>query len=339
MYPSAFVWVVTVGGLLAVLVVDLALVPVGKHLTSLYTRAGFVALYAALSVLFGLAVWAMEPHFAGSFFAGWMSSYALSIDVIFVLLLITVGLGLSRGYTDVGVVLGICAALICCGVCIALGPVLVPRFDPVFYPAGAILIYAGFVLFRRGEHPGFPASRRRSGSGWVGGSETGHLGAAAAFSHSKPVIRLSFAAGAVVMTALVFAIHAVPPASAVTDQSYLIFCANAGALLGLRHLFFLIGGIIDRAIYAETGLGVMLAFVGLKLVLDAIDQRELARMPEMIWFTFTSVVVGLGATAITSRLTAQRLRSASATGASFIAAEDRERSAATGALADTADES
>lgn len=343
MYPSAFVWVVTVGGLLAVLVFDLALVPVGKQLSSLSTRAGFVALYAALSVLFGLAVWSAAPDFADSFFAGWISAYSLSIDVVFVLLLITVTLGLPRRYADTGVVLGISATLVCCGVFTALGPVLVSRFDPVFYPAGAILIYAGFVLFRRGEHLAFPAPHPLRGPGWVGWSEAGHLGAATALPQSKPVIRLSLAAGAVVATGLVFAIHSVPAAFAVTDRSYLVFCANAGALLGLRHLFFLIGGIIDRAIHVDTGLAVVLACAGLKLVLDATDPRELARMPEMIWFTFTSVAVVLAATAITSRLTSQRLRSTSVAGAPFVAGGDGgrslRRSAATGPLADTVDES
>lgn len=284
-----WVWVLTLLGLLAVLALDLFVVGRKPHTVTLREAGVWVAATAALAVAFGLGLGHLAgPVYGGQFFAGWITEYSLSVDNLFVFVLIMARFKVPRDYQHRVLLVGVLLALALRGVFIGLGSAAVAAFDWIFYVFGAFLVYTAVKLAV--GHGGGPAGRPDGGAGaaaqtpaprenglvrfirrlfpavdeYHGTALTTRLGTRRALT---PMTLVIVALGA---TDVLFALDSIPAVFGLTQQAYIVFTANLFALLGLRQLYFLIGGLLDRLVYLSTGLSVVLGFIGLKMVVEAL---------------------------------------------------------------------
>ncbi len=269
-------WAATVGALVLILGTELV---VGIRRGPREVRLGAAALYtgavAGLAVLFGLAImWLGHPAAGGQFFAGWLTEYSLSLDNLFIFLLLIGGSAVPRELHSRVLLLGVAMALVLRGIFIAAGAAAVSRFGWVLYFFGALLIYAAARLVfggRPGKAPSADGIVLRAVKRYVpvtSGSDGGRLtGRAGGRRAATPFLLLVLA---VAGTDLVFALDSIPAVFGLTHDPYLVFTANAFALLGLRQLYFLLGGLLSRLVHLSAGLAVILGFIGAKLLAEAL---------------------------------------------------------------------
>ena len=277
---SGLVWAATLVALTAVLLVDLLIIGRRPHEPSVRESSLWVAFYVGLALLFGAGVWfASGASAAGQFYAGWLTEYSLSVDNLFVFVIIMARFGVPRQYQQKVLLIGIVLALVMRGGFIAAGAALISQFSWVFYIFGAFLIYTAVKLARQGEpdegefsenllirwsRRALPISRDYDGA-----KLTTHENGRRLFT---PMLIVMIAIGT---TDLVFALDSIPAIFGITQEPYLVFTANVFALMGLRQLYFLLGGLLDRLIYLSYGLAVVLGFIGVKLVLEALADNNL----------------------------------------------------------------
>ncbi|WP_229400104.1 TerC family protein [Micromonospora okii] len=277
---SALVWAGTLVALTAVLAVDLLIIGRRPHEPSVREASLWVGFYVALALLFGGGLWlAFDGSVAGQFYTGWLTEYSLSVDNLFVFVIIMARFGVPRQYQQKVLLIGIVLALVMRGGFIAAGAALISQFSWVFYIFGAFLIYTAINLFRQGEpdeddfsenllirwsRRALPISRDYDGA-----KMTTHENGRRLFT---PMLIVMIAIGT---TDLIFALDSIPAIFGITQEPYLVFTANVFALMGLRQLYFLLGGLLDRLIYLSIGLAVVLGFIGVKLVLEALADNHL----------------------------------------------------------------
>jgi tellurite resistance protein TerC len=253
-------------------------------------------------VLFGFGVALLAgPRYGGEFFAGWITEYSLSVDNLFVFVLIMGAFAVPRAQQQTVLSVGIILALALRGLFIAVGAEAIARFDWLFYVFGAFLGYTAWKLLRHkdsDEDEEFHENAvlrlvRRLGWRWI-----------------TPMVVVMIAIGT---TDLLFALDSIPAIFGLTREPYLVFTANAFALMGLRQLFFLIGGLLDRLRYLNTGIAIVLSFIGVKLIVEALHHDGLSWAPEIPILVSLAVIVGtLTLTAAASLLVGRR-RSAPST--------------------------
>jgi tellurite resistance protein TerC len=294
LHVSALVWAVTLAALIVVFAVDLVIVGRRPHEPSMRETGIWVGVYVALAVVFGVVLLAAYgPRYGGEFFAGWVTEYSLSVDNLFVFVIIMARFAVPRELQQRVLLIGVMLALLMRGALIAVGAAVVDRFVWVFYLFGAFLVYTAITLARQ------------------------QLGGEQEFKENA-VIRWSrriFPPTAIVMIAigttdLIFALDSIPAIFGLTTQPYIVFTANAFALMGLRQMYFLLGGLLDRLVYLSYGLAAVLAFIGAKLVLDALHGNNVPFInggepvewaPHVpIWLSLTVIVVVLGVATIAS---------------------------------------
>jgi tellurite resistance protein TerC len=294
LHVSALVWAVTLAALIVVFAVDLLIVGRRPHEPSMRETGIWVGVYVALAVVFGVVLLAAYgPRYGGEFFAGWVTEYSLSVDNLFVFVIIMARFAVPRELQQRVLLIGVMLALLMRGALIAVGAAVVDRFVWVFYLFGAFLVYTAITLARQ------------------------QLGGEQEFKENA-VIRWSrriFPPTAIVMIAigttdLIFALDSIPAIFGLTTQPYIVFTANAFALMGLRQMYFLLGGLLDRLVYLSYGLAAVLAFIGAKLVLDALHGNNVPFInggepvewaPHIpIWLSLTVIVVVLGVATIAS---------------------------------------
>ncbi|WP_320066978.1 TerC family protein [Micromonospora sp. RTGN7] len=280
MNVSGVVWAGTLVALTVVLVVDLLIIGRRPHEPSVRESSLWVALYVGLALLFGAGLWlAFGAGVAGEFYTGWLTEYSLSVDNLFVFVIIMARFGVPRPYQQKVLLVGIVLALFMRGGFIAAGAALISQFSWVFYIFGAFLIYTAINLFRQGE-PGeddfsenllIRWSRRALpiSKDYDGAKLTTHENGRRLFT---PMLIVMIAIGT---TDLIFALDSIPAIFGITQEPYLVFTANVFALMGLRQLYFLLGGLLNRLIYLSIGLSVVLGFIGVKLVLEALADNHL----------------------------------------------------------------
>jgi tellurite resistance protein TerC len=291
-----WVWLLTIGVLCAIIMVDFYVVARNPRKPSMRECLGWVSGYVGLAVLFGLGVLMFAgPRYGGEFFAGWITEYSLSVDNLFVFVLIMSSFAVPKEHQQKVLSIGIILALALRGVFIAVGAEAVARFDWLFYIFGAFLIYTAWKLLRHkdsGEDEEFRENAvvrfvRRFGGSWI-----------------SPLMIVMVAIGT---TDLLFALDSIPAIFGLTREPYLVFTANAFALMGLRQLFFLIGGLLDRLTYLSTGLSIVLAFIGAKLVVEALHHDGVAWAPQIPIIVSLAVIVGtLTITAVASLTVGRR---------------------------------
>ncbi|MGC5166162.1 TerC family protein [Luteimicrobium sp. DT211] len=276
-----WVWLVTVVVILAMLAVDFvghARVP---HAPSMRESAWWSAAYVAVALVFGLVVWAgWGGGFAGEYFAGYITEKSLSVDNLFVFVLIMATFRVPRLLQQKVLLLGISVALVLRTIFILLGAALVENFSWIFYLFGAFLLWTAWSQLRHARggddeeyhENGFLRLVRRTLPVTEDYVEGRMVVRRAGRWLVTPLLVVMLAIGS---ADLLFAVDSIPAIFGLTQETYLVFAANAFSLLGLRQLYFLIDGLLDRLVYLAYGLAAILAFIGVKLVLHALHTNEL----------------------------------------------------------------
>ena len=324
MHVSALVWAVTLVALVVIFAVDLLIVGRRPREPSMRETAIWICVYVALAVVFGVVLSATYgPRYGGEFFAGWLTEYSLSVDNLFVFVIIMARFAVPRILQQKVLLIGVMLALVMRGALIAAGAAVVDRFVWVFYLFGAFLIYTAVTLAR--QHQGgddefrenvvirwarriLPISAQYDGARLTTHAEPGdRAGKRPGRRLFTPMLIVMIAIGT---TDLIFALDSIPAIFGLTTQPYIVFTANAFALMGLRQLYFLLGGLLERLVYLSYGLAAVLAFIGVKLVLDALHGNNVSFVnggkpigwaPHIpIWLSLVVIVSVLGIATIAS---------------------------------------
>ncbi|MGV0744229.1 TerC family protein [Mycolicibacterium sp. XJ870] len=274
-------WIITLTVTIAVLLFDVIVIGRRPHEPSTRETATYLSIYITMAVLFGVWVWFFHgSQFGLEFFAGWLTEYSLSVDNLFIFLIIMASFKVPRIYQQQALLVGIILALIFRGIFIALGAVAINQFSWVFYIFGAFLVYTAIGLVKDTDHDDdgdnrvvrFARKHLRTTDKWDGLRlwirEDGANGARL----MTPMFLVIVALGT---TDLLFALDSIPAIYGLTQEPYLVFTANVFALMGLRQLYFLLGDLLKRLVYLSQGLAFILAFIGVKLILHALHENEL----------------------------------------------------------------
>jgi tellurite resistance protein TerC len=271
---SWWAWAATIGAIAVILGTELAIgLRRGAREVTMREAAGYTAAVVAGSVLFGLSLhWLGHPAAAGQFFAGWLTEYSLSLDNLFIFVLLIGGSAVPKALHSRVLLLGVVMALILRGLFIAVGAAAISRFGWVLYIFGALLIYtaARLAFGKTSDAPGDGAAMRLAAR-FIPVSREGDGGRLLTRSRGRVLATpLLFLIVAVAGTDLIFALDSIPAIFGLTREPYLVFTANALALLGLRQLYFLISGLLRRLVHLSVGLSVILGFIGFKLITEAL---------------------------------------------------------------------
>ncbi|MDO0973419.1 TerC family protein [Mycolicibacterium frederiksbergense] len=294
---SGVTWGVTIGVIVGLLAVDLILAAVRPHRVSFREATAWSVFYILVAVGFG--VWFTMAHggdFGTQYFAGYIVEKSLSVDNLFVFVIIMTTFAVPEEHQHKVLTFGIILALIMRAIFIALGATLLSLFSFMFLIFGLLLIYTAVQLFRhRNEDPDvennimiratrkiLPISDDYDGGKLLTRREGRRM--------ATPLLAVLIAIGSV---DLLFALDSIPAVFGVTSEPYIVFTANAFALLGLRALFFLVKGLLDRLVYLSTGLSIILAFIGAKLILHWGHVDIDARIPEINTYLSLVVIIGI----------------------------------------------
>ena len=324
---SPTVWVITVVVTVGVLLVDLLIIGRRPHEPSMREVSTHLAFFIGLAVLFGGALWIFaEPHALSEapgpeFFAGWLTEYSLSVDNLFIFIIIMSKFSVPRQYQQTALMIGIVLALLMRAAFILVGAAAINQFTWVFYVFGAFLIYTAVKLAREGGEEEdeyeenklvlfvekrFPATKEYEGTKLFIKENGKRL--------ITPMFLVVLTLGT---TDLLFALDSIPAIYGLTKDPYLVFTANIFALMGLRQLYFLIGGLLQRLIFLSYGLAFLLGFIGVKLVMHALHENQVpfinggepfhAPWLEIpIWLSLTVIVGTLAVTTVASLVVSRR---------------------------------
>lgn len=294
---SGVTWGVTIGVIIGLLAVDLILAAVRPHRVGFREATAWSVFYILVAVGFG--VWFTMAHggdFGTQYFAGYIVEKSLSVDNLFVFVIIMTTFAVPEEHQHKVLTFGIILALIMRAIFIALGATLLSLFSFMFLIFGLLLIYTAVQLFwHRNEDPDvennimiratrkiLPISDDYDGGKLFTRREGRRM--------VTPLMAVLIAIGSV---DLLFALDSIPAVFGVTSEPYIVFTANAFALLGLRALFFLVKGLLDRLVYLSTGLSIILAFIGAKLILHWGHVDIDARIPEINTYLSLVVIIGI----------------------------------------------
>jgi tellurite resistance protein TerC len=324
MQVPAWAWFATIGVMAAVLVFDVVVIARRPHVPTTKEVGLALVAYVGAAVLFGVGVWWFTHDAHGTklmteYYAGWLTEYSLSVDNLFVFLLIMARFGVPEKLQQSALMIGIIIAIVLRGLFIAVGAAAINRFSWVFYLFGAFLVYTAVKLAREGAtdeeyeenrfmawvERRFPATDRYDGAKLFTRSAGRRL--------ATPMFVVIMALGT---TDLLFALDSIPAIYGLTKEPYLVLTANLFALMGLRQLYFLIGGLLQRLVYLSRGLAVLLAFIGAKLVLHALHEntlpfvnggRPVSAAPDIpISVSLGAIVLILGVTTVASLAKSRR---------------------------------
>ncbi|GAA3313605.1 MULTISPECIES: TerC family protein [Arthrobacter] len=299
-----------------ILLVDLFLVVKRPHEPSMKEAGLWVAFYVTLALVFAGAMFAFAgPEYGSQFIAGWVTEYSLSIDNLFVFIIIMARFSVPRKYQQEVLMVGIIIALVLRGIFIALGAVVIEQFSWVFYIFGAFLLWTAWKQAtdngedeeETSENPLIARIRKvvPMSEKFDGGKLRTTVDGKKLFT---PMLIVFVTIG---MTDLLFAVDSIPAIFGLTQSAFIVFTANIFALMGLRQLYFLLGGLMTRLIYLKHALSVILAFIGVKLVLHAMHVNELPFIngghhiewaPEIPTYVSLAVIIGTIVVAVVASL-------------------------------------
>jgi tellurite resistance protein TerC len=274
----AWLWWTTIGVTTAILLFDVLIVGRRPHEPSRKEVSWALALYIGLAIAFGIGVWTLAGHQYGTeFFAGWLTEYSLSVDNLFVFIIIMAALKVPRENQQGALLIGIVLALVFRGIFIAVGAAAINNFSWIFYLFGAFLIYTGIKLATGNDDEEYKENRFvRYVRTVLPHTEDYHGDKIAVRVDKKWLFTPMFAViVALGTTDLLFALDSIPAIYGLTQEPYLVLTANIFALMGLRQLYFLLGDLLKRLVFLSYGLAILLGFIGVKLVLHAMHENEL----------------------------------------------------------------
>jgi tellurite resistance protein TerC len=275
-----WIWELTIGATVAFFLFDIWHMRRNPHEPSLAECVRALSFYVGAAVLFGLGVWRFSGgESGGEFFAGWLTEYSLSVDNLFIFIIIMGKFAVPRELQQTALMIGIVLALVMRGLFIALGAAAINNFSWVFYLFGAFLVLTAVNLAREGheEEQGYDEPRlvrflRRH----LPVSEDWHGVELSVKPEGKRLLTpMAMVVITLGMTDLLFALDSIPAIYGLTSEPYLVLTANVFALMGLRQLYFLIGGLLQRLVFLSYGLSFLLLFIGVKLILHALHDNEL----------------------------------------------------------------
>ena len=313
MNVSLTTWLITIAVTIAFFVYEFFVHVRKPHEPTIGESARWSAFYISLALLFGVGIGVFTGwNFGGEYFAGYLTEKALSIDNLFVFLIIMSGFAVPKAYQQKVLMIGIVIALVLRGIFIAVGATLISNVSWIFYIFGALLLV---LAWRQAfsTHESDPANGRlvKVARRILPITDDYHRDRISVKIDGKrfftPMLLTIVAIGVV---DLVFAVDSIPAIYGLTEEAYIVFTANVFALMGLRQLFFLIGGLLERLVYLAQGLAVILAFIGVKLVLHAMHVNELPFInggqhiewaPEIpIWFSLLFIAATVAVATIAS---------------------------------------
>jgi len=274
---SALEWAVMLAATLTVLIFDVAVSARRPHEPTRRECVIALSIYVGMAIAFGLWVWQVHGgQFGLEFYAGWLTEYSLSVDNLFIFIIIMASFNVPRIYQQQALLVGIVLALVFRGIFIALGAVAIQRFSWVFYIFGAFLVYTAIQLARDTEHTDdadnavvrFAKTHLRTTDRWDGLKLYVREGGRRLMTPMFLVIV------ALATTDLLFAFDSIPAIYGLTREPYLVFTANVFALMGLRQLYFLLGDLLNRLVFLSQGLAFILLFIGVKLFLHALHEND-----------------------------------------------------------------
>lgn len=303
---SPLVWGATIGLVVLLLAVDLVLAAVRPHKVGFREATAWSVFYIGVAVAFG--VWFTITYggdFGTQYFTGYLVEKSLSVDNLFVFVIIMTTFAVPEKHQHKVLTFGIVLALIMRAIFIAVGAALLSAFSVVFLLFGLLLIFTAVQLFRhRDEDPDVEDNAVVKGArrllpitdDYVDGALTTRVDGRRMFT---PLFLVLLAIGSI---DLLFALDSIPAVFGVTSEAFIVFTANAFALLGLRALFFLVQGLLDRLVYLSTGLAIILAFIGVKLVLHWLHVDISAAVPEIPTLVSLGVILGILAVVVVASL-------------------------------------
>lgn len=280
MNVSGLEWGITLGVTIGILLFDVLVIGRRPHEPSKRETGTALTIYIGLAVAFGIWTWVFHgSQFGVEFFAGWLTEYSLSVDNLFIFLIIMASFKVPRIYQQQALLVGIILALIFRGIFIALGAVAIEQFSWVFYLFGAFLIYTAVKLVKDTDHDDdadngvvrFAQKHLKFTDQWDGLKLWIKDPNANGKRLMTPMFLVIVALGT---TDLLFALDSIPAIYGLTREPYLVFTANVFALMGLRQLYFLLGDMLKRLVYLSQGLAFILGFIGVKLLLHALHENE-----------------------------------------------------------------
>lgn len=305
--------------LLAILVIDLLLIVKRPHVPSMREASLWVGFYVLLALVFaGCMFWLGDAQHGSEFLAGWLTEYSLSIDNLFVFVLILGSFKVPHAYQQRALMIGIVLALIFRGLFIIAGAAIIERFIAVFFIFGAWLIWTAWQQVKPGEET-------HGGDSWAVRQLKKVVPITDHYDGGKlrttvegqrmwtPFLLVLVSLGT---TDLLFALDSIPAIFGITQSPFIVFTANVFALMGLRQLYFLLGGLLERLEYLKYGIAFILAFIGVKLILHALHENELpfinggehVPVPEIsTWFSLGVIVASMAVATVASVMKARRV--------------------------------
>ena len=291
------------------------------HVPHIRETAFWSVVYIALAILFGVCVWVFGGGQAGGeYFAGWLTEKALSVDNLFVFLIIMTTFAVPKEFQQKVLLVGVAIALVARGVFIALGVTIIENFSWVFYLFGILLFWLAWSQAKGGDEHGAEDGDSKlirllrrvipTSDHFDGDRMTTRVNGKRLFT---PMLLVMVSIG---LTDVLFALDSIPAIFGLTQDAFIVFTANAFSLLGLRQLYFLIAGLLERLIYLGQGLAVILAFIGVKLVFHALHVNEVPFInggqhvewaPEIpIWFSLGFILLTITVATVASLVVSKR---------------------------------
>ncbi|HCJ48206.1 MAG TPA: tellurium resistance protein TerC [Microbacterium sp.] len=316
---TPLVWTITIAVTITFFVYEFFAHVRKPHEPTIGESARWSAFYIGLALLFGVGIGVVADwRYGGEYFAGYLTEKALSIDNLFVFLIVMTGFAVPKIYQQKVLMIGIVIALILRGGFIAVGAALIENFSWIFYIFGALLL---FLAYRQA----FSSHESDPSKGRFMTFVRRHLAVTDEYHEDKLTVRkngkrfvtpMLLTIVAIGFVDLIFAVDSIPAIYGLTEEAYIVFTANAFALMGLRQLYFLIGGLLERLVYLAQGLAVILAFIGVKLVLHAMHVNELPFInggepmlwaPEIpIWFSLLFIAATIAVATVASLIKTRR---------------------------------
>src|SRR5690625_5062375 len=315
MHVPTWVWLVTIAVTIAIFVFDFYAHVRTPHDPSLKESGTWTVIYILLAIVFGLGMWwVWGSQHGAEFFAGYVTEKSLSVDNLFIFLIIMSRFAVPRIYQQKVLLIGIVIALVFRGIFISVGATIYTAFSSDFYLFGIFLIFTGIKLTSGHDDEEFKENRLMRVVKRVMNTTDEYHGDRL-FSridgkrYVTPMLMVMVAIGS---TDLLFALDSIPAIFGLTKEPYIVFTANALALMGLRQLYFLLGGLLTRLVYLSKGLAVILVFIGAKMMVEELADNSLPfinggqpvpGIPHIpIWLSLSIILGVIAITAVLSLL-------------------------------------
>jgi tellurite resistance protein TerC len=281
---SLLTWILTLLGVALIFVIDFLVVGRRPHVVSMREATWSIVAYVALSCVFGLGIWFLAGgQYGTEYFAGYITELSLSVDNLFVFVVLMSAFAVPPELQLRVLQLGIVGALILRGIFILVGAIALSYFNWLFFVFGAFLLWTAWKLATEHGAEAEPEENKllkRLERRLPTTTEYHGANFSVRLDGRRVYTPLAIVIAAVFLTDLMFAMDSIPAIFGLTREPYIVFTANAFALMGLRQMYFLLDGLLDRLIYLSLGLSVILGFIGIKLILHALHEYDVP-VPEI----------------------------------------------------------